>query len=325
MLYPLKFHPIFKEKIWGGQKIKTILEKDFSPLPNCGESWEISGVEDNISVVREGPLAGRDLKSLISEFKEELIGKRIYERFETHFPLLIKFIDANEDLSIQVHPDDRFAFERHGTFGKTEMWYIVHSDPQAKLISGFNRPISREIYMEFFNQGKLVELLNEVAAEQGDIFFIPAGRIHTIGKGLLIAEIQQTSDVTYRIYDFDRIDKNGRARELHVEEALDVMDYQYYDNYKVSYNEKINTPLEVVSCEYFTTSKLVVEGLLDRTYNHLDSFVILIDVEGEGIITCNGKKTSVSLGDVILIPNNISTISIESKDGLKLLETFVAS
>jgi len=323
MLYPLKFHPLFKEKIWGGEKIKTVLKKNFSPLSNCGESWEISGVEGNISIVKEGPLNGRDLKSLIDEYKDELVGRHVYRKYNNQFPLLIKFIDANDDLSIQVHPDDEQAFKRHRSFGKTEMWYTMQADQGAKLINGFNRPVTREMYLEYFNQGRLVELLNQEEVEEGNIYFIPAGRVHTIGKGLLIAEIQQTSDVTYRIYDFERRDNDGKTRELHIEEALEVIDYQFYDDYKVSYKEKINDAVQVVSCDYFKTNKLVVEGRIERTYQGLDSFVILINVQGEGSIISNDRKTSVSIGEVILIPSSLNSIFIESDKGLRLLEIYV--
>ena len=231
-LYPLKFDPIFKDKIWGGNKIKSILNKDCSPLPNCGETWELSSVDGNISVISNGWLRGTPLDAAIERFKNRLIGRTCYEKHGVLFPLLIKFIDANDDLSIQVHPNDALAKERHGSFGKTEMWYVMQSDIGSSLISGFNQEMNREKYLDYFNTGRLTEILNRENVKQGDIFFVPAGRVHTIGKGLLIAEIQQTSDVTYRIYDFDRKDEQGNARELHLEEALDAIDYSFYDNYK---------------------------------------------------------------------------------------------
>ena len=213
-LYPLKFKTIYKEKIWGGHKINTHLNKDFSPLDNCGETWEISGVEGNISITENGNLSGKSLTELIKEYKSELVGNSVYEKFGNEFPLLIKFIDANADLSVQVHPNDELAEKRHGSKGKTEMWYIFQADENSSLISGFKRPLDKKVYQDHLASGSLDQILNREKVETGDVFFIPAGRVHTIGKGILLTEIQQTSDVTYRIYDFDRIDKNGNKREL---------------------------------------------------------------------------------------------------------------
>jgi mannose-6-phosphate isomerase len=323
MLYPLKFHPICKEKIWGGKKIKTHLRKDFSPLKNCGESWEISGVNGNVSVVRDGIQKGKDLKSLISEFKGDLIGVRVYQKYGNEFPLLIKFIDASEDLSIQVHPDDELANSRHRSFGKTEMWYILHADPDASLICGFNQPVDKEMYLDYFNSGRLVELLNREKVKAEDTFFIPAGRIHTIGKGLLLAEIQQSSDVTYRIYDFERADEQGNKRELHIEEALEAIDFQYSDQYKTHYVDKINDPIKLASCVYFTTNKLNIRGTMERSYNDLDSFVVLICVEGKGKIRNDQTDIPLTLGEVIMIPSCIKRIIIESENQVKMLETYV--
>jgi len=219
-LYPLKFKTIFKDKIWGGQKIKTYLHKDFSPLPNCGETWEISGVKSDVSVVNGGALDGETLADLLEQFKGELVGEKVYAHFGNIFPLLVKFIDANDDLSIQVHPNDELAKKRHNSFGKTEMWYVIESDPGSTLISGFNKEMTQQEYLDKLNSGHIMDILNRENANAGDVFFLPAGRVHTIGKGLLVAEIQQTSDITYRIYDFDRVDANGHKRELHTQEAL---------------------------------------------------------------------------------------------------------
>jgi mannose-6-phosphate isomerase len=223
-LYPLKFKTIFKDKIWGGQKIKTYLGKDFGSLPNCGETWEISGVKTDVSVVDGGALNGESLADLLEQYKDELVGKKIYNHFGNIFPLLVKFIDANDWLSIQVHPNDELAKKRHNSFGKTEMWYIIESDPGSTLIAGFNQQIDEKIYLEKLNSGHLMDILNKETADAGDVFFLPAGRVHTIGKGLLLAEIQQTSDITYRIYDFDRVDDKGNKRELHTQEALAALD-----------------------------------------------------------------------------------------------------
>ena len=323
-MYPIKFHPIYKEKIWGGEKLRTILNKNFTPLSNCGESWEISGVKDNVSIVKNGALAGQNLVDLIREYKGDLVGKKVYKRHSSEFPLLIKFIDANDDLSIQVHPNDDLAMKRHDSFGKTEMWYIVEADPDARLISGFNRTLDAGSFRDIFNRGRIEEVLNVEKAETDDVFFIPAGRIHTIGKGLLVAEIQQTSDVTYRLYDFDRIDANGHRRELHIEESIEAMDYQFYNDYKTSYIEKTNQAVELVNCSYFTTNKLLLTGSITRDYTDLDSFVILICLEGEGNVHSQDGTYTIKMGETILIPSTIKNIRIESSDNLKLLETFIS-
>ena len=322
-LYPLKFKTIFKDKIWGGEKIKTYLGKDFSPLPNCGETWEISGVDGNVSIVDNGPLQGTSLTELLEKYKGELVGNHIFKQFGNEFPLLIKFIDANEDLSIQVHPNDDLAKKRHNSFGKTEMWYVLQADEGATLISGFNQLLDEKIYLEKFNSGYLTDILNKEEVAKGDVFFLPAGRVHTIGKGLLIAEIQQTSDITYRIYDFDRVDDQGNKRELHVEEALAAIDYTYHKEYKTKYSLKKNDPETVVSCPYFTTNILDFNKNTSRNYEVLDSCVIHICVEGSYTIIYNNERYDVNLGDCIMLPHAINHIDIETHAGFKILETHV--
>lgn len=323
-LYPLKFKTIFKDKLWGGHKIKSVLGKDFGALPNCGETWEISGVQGNISEVDNGHLAGQDLRSLIGQFKQELVGKKVYDQFGVEFPLLIKFIDANDDLSIQVHPDDELARKRHNSFGKTEMWYVLQADEGAKLITGFNQPMTKEHYLEAFNNGQLTDILNQEDVKTDDVYYLPAGRVHTIGKGLMIAEIQQTSDITYRIYDFDRTDAAGNKRELHVEEALDAIDYQYYDEYKTLYSNELNTVNSIVESPYFHTSKLELTETLHRDHSQLDSFTIYICLEGEGTLQTEGApETKVSKGDSLLVPAALKQLTWVPDGSLKLLETYV--
>ncbi|MEK6477688.1 type I phosphomannose isomerase catalytic subunit [Catalinimonas sp. 4WD22] len=322
-LYPLKFRTIFKDKIWGGEKIKTILGKDFSPLPNCGETWEISGVEGNISEVAEGALAGKNLKELIQQYQGELVGERVYGKFQDEFPLLVKFIDANDDLSIQVHPDDALAKKRHNSFGKTEMWYIFQADEGSKLISGFNQPMSKEKYLEAFNSGKLTEILNQEPVKADDVFFLPAGRVHTIGKGLLLAEIQQTSDITYRIYDFDRTDAQGNKRELHVDEALDAIDYRHYEAYKTKYEPKLNEAVKLASCQYFETNRIEANRAIERNYQGLDSFVIYVCMEGEAEIIADGKGYPMQKGDSYLIPASIQHTKLTTSSKFKMLESYV--
>ena len=324
-LYPLKFKTIFKDKIWGGKKIETILNKDFSPLPNCGETWEISGVKNDVSIVENGVFKGLSLIDLLEKNKEALVGKKVYDRFGNAFPLLVKFIDANEDLSIQVHPNDEMAKKRHGSFGKTEMWYVIQSDENASLISGFNQAVDKELYLKKFNAGSLTDILNKEPANAGDVFFLPAGRVHTIGKGLLIAEIQQTSDVTYRIYDFDRVDDKGQKRDLHVDEALDAIDYSYYDNYKTHYGHQKNETENVVECPYFTTNILAFDKDFSRNYSNLDSFVIHVCVEGTYTLNYGGlEELIVNTGDCILIPAQTQQIELQTKAGFKILESYIS-
>jgi mannose-6-phosphate isomerase len=322
-MYPLLFKTIFKDKIWGGEKIKTILGKDFSPLPNCGETWEISGVKGNISIVKEGPLAGKDLVSLIEEYKGQLVGEKVYKQFKHEFPLLIKFIDANDDLSIQVHPDDALAKERHDSFGKTEMWYILQADKGAKLNSGFNRPIDEEIYLKHLDNNTLDEILNFEKVEAGDVFFLPAGRVHYIGKGVCLAEIQQTSDITYRIYDFDRVDDKGDKRELHTDLALAAIDYKHYGEYKVQYSSKKNEPSSLVECPYFTTNLLELESPVSRDYSAVDSFVIYICTEGTLSIDYKQGILKIKKGDSVLLPALFKSVLLLPSGNSKVLEVYV--
>ncbi|MDP4205017.1 MAG: mannose-6-phosphate isomerase [Bacteroidota bacterium] len=324
-LYPLKFSPILKDKIWGGSKLKTCFNKEFAPLPNAGESWELSGVEGNISEITNGYLAGNDLQDLIEVFMGELVGDKVYERFGEEFPLLIKFIDANDDLSIQVHPGDELSKERHNAFGKTEMWYVLQADPGAKLISGFSKQIDKEVYLKHLEENTLEEILNSEEVKAGDVFFIPAGRVHAIGKGLLIAEIQQTSDVTYRIYDYNRRDDKGETRELHTELALDAIDFTYHDNYRTKYTAAPNESSELVTCQYFTTNLLTLGKSIEKDYNDLDSFIIYICLEGEYILGYNsGQTLKVQKGETILVPACLENFTLSPvTEEVKLLEVYI--
>ena len=325
MLYPLTFETIFKDKIWGGQKIKTILGKNFSPLPNCGETWEVSDVEGNVSVVNEGSLQGKSLHNLVEQYKGELVGKHVYEQYGNRFPLLVKFIDANDDLSIQVHPDDKLAKERKSGFGKTEMWYIMQADEGAKLNSGFNREVTKEEYVKAVADNTIQGLLNIEPAQPGDVFFLPAGRVHYIGKGLLLAEIQQTSDTTYRIYDFDRVDATtGQKRELHTELAVDAINYHHFDHYKTQYDKKLNESVNAVTSDYFVTNVLNFNEEVAHDYSHIDSFVILICVAGGLTLeTQGGYSTSLNMGQCVLIPASVNNITLIPDGDMTVLETYV--
>ena len=322
-LYPLKFTPICKDKIWGGNKLNELLNKEFPQLPNCGETWEISGVQDEVSVVSNGFLKDNTIEELIEVYMGDLVGEKVYDQFGNEFPLLIKFIDANDNLSIQVHPNDELALERHDAFGKTEMWYVVQADPGAQLISGFNREIDKETYLTLFNNGQLEEILNYEEVKAGDVFFIPAGRIHAIGKGIVVAEIQQTSDVTYRIYDFNRVDENDNARELHTDLAADAIDYQFEKNYRTEYREIDNVPVKLVECKYFTTNILALSHVVERDFSQLDTFVIYICLEGDLTLNWEGKSLDITKGDSVLVPALINVFSLMPVEGkAKLLEVF---
>ena len=319
-LYPLTFDPIYKEKIWGGDKIKTILGKDFGKIDNCGESWELSGVQGDESSVAEGALKGQTLPVLIQNFKSDLVGKSVFEKFGNEFPLLIKFLDAQKDLSIQVHPDDDLAKEKHAGFGKTEMWYILDADKGSELISGFNTSLTKEEFREKIKNGNAESVLNYEKANRGDVFFIPAGRIHTTGKGLFLAEVQQTSDTTYRVYDFNRVDKNGEKRELHIEDALEALDFEVQKTYRTEYQNK--EEVNLVTCPYFITNRIQVSGTLTRDYSNKDSFVILMNVGEPLTLLVNGESYPISKGQTFLIPALFNQLELKGNQG-ELLEISV--
>jgi len=322
-LYPLKFKTIFKDKIWGGHKIETYLHKSIGNLPNCGETWEISGVKSDVSVVEGGELQGQSLADLLEKFQGELVGEKVYKHFGNIFPLLVKFIDANDDLSVQVHPNDELAKKRHNSFGKTEMWYVIEADPGSSLIAGFNREMTEKEYVDALNSGHIMDILNKEDVKAGDVFFLPAGRVHTIGKGLLIAEIQQTSDITYRIYDFDRVDDKGNKRELHTEEALAAIDYKHYPEYKTLYTPKKNEDVHLVTCPYFTTNVLDYTHSVDKDYSNLDSFVIYVCIEGEFTIKHNDLAYPVKMGECILLPKTVDKVELKTTSGFKILESYI--
>ena len=323
-LYPIKFSPIYKDKIWGGDKIRTVLNKDFGLLPNCGESWEISGVEGEESVVLNGFLTENTLNELVEVYMDELVGLKVYKKFGNEFPLLIKFIDAMDDLSIQVHPDDELSKERHNAYGKTEMWYIVQADPGASLISGFSKEVSKEEYLESVTNNTLTKILNTEQVQAGDVFFIPAGRVHAIGKGIVVAEIQQTSDITYRIYDFNRTDDAGNPRELHTDLAVDSIDFKTEESYKTAYELKLNSPVSLVDCPYFTTNILEFDTVQHKDIEELDSFVIYICTEGGFSITAEDQEpVSVSKGESVLIPASLGYYHLEPQTKSKVLEVYI--
>jgi mannose-6-phosphate isomerase len=323
MLYPLKFKPVFRPKIWGGTKIRTTLGLDFSPLPNCGEAWVMSGVPGNQTVIANGFLEGNELNELLEIYMDELVGEKVFAKFSHEFPILVKFIDASDYLSIQVHPDDELAAKRRIGNGKTEMWYILDADPGAELISGFNREMTRDSYLGYLRENRIKEVLNVEKVKRGDVFYIPSGRVHALGPGILLAEIQQTSDTTYRIYDWDRLDDQGNPRELHNDLALDAIDFQKHDSYRTNYREAINRPVNLVDSPFFTTSMLALDRPAEKDYTFLDTFVIYVCVEGSADIAYELEKVSVSAGEVVLIPAAMEQIVLIPKPACKILEVYI--
>ena len=320
ILYPLKFEPILKKRIWGGEKLKTLLHKN-SAHQNIGESWELSDVEGDTSIVSNGSLKGKSLKQLLLEFKQDLIGLHNHRIFGNKFPLLIKFIDAKEDLSIQLHPNDELAAKRHDSFGKTEMWYVMQADKNSNLIVGFNQKVTPKLYLKHLKDKTLPKILNFNKVKAGDTYFIEVGRIHAIGAGVLLAEIQQTSDITYRVYDWDRKDEHGNERELHNDLALDAIDFDMDDNFKVQYSNVENQSNEMVKCPYFTTNYLHLTSTLKKE-NHHDSFMIYICVEGSAIIITENHSETINAGETVLMPAAITNFEISSEN-VKLLEVYV--
>ena len=320
-MQPIKFNPLLVQTLWGGEKIIPFKHLH-SDLTQVGESWEISGVKGNETVVSEGEFKGKKLNELVDELKGKLIGEANYKRFGNDFPLLIKFIDARQELSIQVHPTDELAQKRGKLRGKTEMWYIMDSDENAKLRAGMKEKITPEQYKQMVENDTITEAIAEYKVKEGDCFFLPAGRIHSIGTGCFLAEIQQTSDVTYRIYDFKRKDKDGNYRELHTEEAAECIDYNVEPNYRTEYTPVKNEGVALVECPYFTTAVYDLNEPMTLDYSELDSFVILIGLKGSGEITDNeGNTTTLCEGETILIPATTSEVKVTGN--IKFLETYV--
>lgn len=316
----IKFEPLLKQTLWGGSKIIPFKHLD-AQLENVGESWEISGVSGNETIVANGQYKGMSLNQLVRELKGSLVGEENYQRFGDEFPLLIKFIDACQDLSIQVHPTDEIAHRQGKSRGKTEMWYTLESAPGAQLYNGLKQQITPEQYKEMVANDTITDALARYEVKEGDVFFIPAGRIHAIGAGCFVAEIQQTSDVTYRIYDFKRKDKNGNYRELHTQLASESIDYTVLDNYRTDYEPVKNEGTQVVTCPYFTTAVYDLDEPMTLDYSELDSFVILIAVKGGGQLISEGEEMSFQMGDTVLLPATTKEVKVEGT--VKFLETYV--
>ena len=324
-MYPLKFQPILKSTIWGGEKIIPFKHLDCQQA-QVGESWEISDVPGDESVVANGADAGKNLTQMVNEYKGALVGEANYTRFNGKFPLLIKFIDAQDDLSIQVHPDDELAMKRHNSMGKTERWYVIdNANGKAHLRSGLSKQITPDEYAAMIADNTICDALADYAVKPGDVFFLPAGRIHSIGAGCFIAEIQQTSNITYRIYDFNRKDANGKTRELHTDLAREAINYEVLDDYRTKYEPLKDEPVELVACPYFTTSLYDMTEEISCDYSELDSFVIFICMEGSCKMVDNeGNELTVNAGESILLPATTQDITITPESAnVKLLETYV--
>ena len=322
VLYPLKFKPIFKDKIWGGRKIKEQLGLDFGSLPNCGEVWLLSGLWDEQSEVANGDFKGDEINDLVETFMGDLVGESVFDKYGEQFPMLLKIIDANDWLSVQVHPDDELAEKRGIGNGKTEMWYVMHADKDAELVMGFNREMTRMDYVKVMKNNTLREVLNYEKVEAGDVFFIPAGRVHALGPDIMVAEIQQTSDTTYRIYDWDRINEAGMSRELHIPQSVEAIDFAIPDQYKIEVQDVMNKTVPVVDCQYFVTNLLQLQGEMEKDYSNLDSFVILLCTEGNFSLVWENGAVFVKQGECVLIPNIIKKVSIRAERYCKLLEVY---
>ncbi len=322
-LYPLKFEPVLKEKMWGGTSLVNRFNKKGDPQKKYGESWELSAISGNLSVIANGFLAGNNIQELIEVYMGDITGDNVYDKFGIEFPLLIKIIEAREDLSIQVHPDNVLARERHNAYGKTEMWYILESVKESKIYTGFREPVTRESYLEALNDGELEKLLNVENPVPGNVFFTTAGRIHAIGAGILLVEIQQTSDITYRIFDWNRKKPDGKSRELHTGLALDAIDFNAAGQNRIEKNLTLNKTENLVNCEFFTTNVIDFNETISKDYTLFDSFIIYICTEGEFLIRWEGSSEPVIKGETVLLPAMIKEVTLEPAGKAKLLEVFI--
>ena len=326
-LYPLKFLPLFKNVIWGGNRLKDY-GFNYDPLPNCGELWALSSVKDHESVIANGFLAENTLNEAIEIYMGDLVGDKVYNRYGTEFPLLVKLIDAARDLSIQVHPDDELAQRRGMPQGKTEMWYVMQADPGASLISGFRRDTTPEEYTAALAAGHLTDLLHAEEPEPGDVYFIPAGRVHALGKGLMVAEIQQTSDCTYRIYDYDRVDKDGKKRQLHTAEAMDAIDFSGISSSAgghahTHYHAHLNETTTIADCPYFTTRLIPFDTPIRKNLEEQDTFVLYLCVEGLAAVKSMETIVPIHVGECVLVPAVADSVELFCEGPAKLLEVTI--
>lgn len=318
-LYPLLFSPILKEKIWGGNRLRELFNKEASG--KIGESWELSAVEDNISVISNGVLKGTSLDALINTYTYQILGKKVFNTFGNKFPLLFKFIDATDDLSVQLHPDNALSMERHSSFGKTEMWYIMSAENNARLILGFKEHVTQQDFEKAVATNTIPDIIKEVPVKKGDSYFIAPGTVHAIGAGIVLAEIQQTSDITYRLYDWDRPDLDGKMRTLHIEESKQAINFNLEEPKLATHKEQQGVQL-LKSTPYFETNKLVLNGTIKRDLKYLDSFIVYMCVAGSATITSNHTNEVVASGQTILIPHTLANVEIKGNDAI-LLEVYI--
>lgn len=320
-LYPFVFDPILKEKIWGGNRLETVLRH--KAMNHCGESWEVSGLVGDESVIANGFLAENNLNELLEIYMTDLVGERNYEKYGLGFPLLIKFIDANDNLSVQVHPDDELAQRKYGQSGKTEMWHVIAAEPGAGLYVGFNQKVTKEQYVQAVENGTLAEMLKFYPVQPGDTFMIPAGTVHAIGKGVLLAEIQQPSDVTFRIFDWNRVDDEGNPRELHTAEALEAIDFDLnLGTFKVDYKPELNKTIPLVHSEYFNTNLIEFDQVLTKSFAQIDSFVIYMCLEGFMHLEYGDEHIVFKTGDVVLIPAEMEEVTFVPGENARMLEVY---
>jgi len=324
-LYPLKFETVLKEKVWGGNALVSRFNKKSTGSQQVGESWELSAVADNQSVISNGFLAGNNIEELIEVYMGDITGDAIFEKFGNEFPLLIKFIEAQQDLSIQVHPDDDLAKKRHKAYGKTEMWYVLECKKGSKIYTGFKEGVTKKIYEEALMNGKIEEIMNVESVEAGDAFFTPAGRVHAIGAGIVLVEIQQTSDITYRIFDWNRKGSGKEKRELHTELALDAIDFNQTGENKIRIKPELNKSENLVNCEYFNTNIITFNKSIDKDYYSFDSFVVYICIEGEFLICWDGNSEKVTKGETVLLPAMIKEVTLKPMNEARLLEVYINS
>ncbi len=322
-LYPLKFEPILKDKIWGGTRLRTMLYKEISDANCCGESWEVSGLVGDESMIINGFLAENNLNELLEIYMTELVGEKNYEKYGLGFPLLIKFIDAQDNLSVQVHPNDELAQRKYGQSGKTEMWHVIASEPGSGLYVGFNKTVSKAQFEEAIANGTVEEVLQFYPVQPGDTFMIPAGTVHAIGKGVLLAEIQQPSDITFRVFDWNRVDDEGNSRELHVQEALEAIDFDHQtDNFKVEYQPQLNKTVRLVRSQYFNTSLLEFDQPLNKSFVEIDSFVIYMCLDGQILLAYGDERERLETGEVVLIPAEMEEVQLLPARKSKVLEVY---
>ncbi len=324
-LYPLKFVPVLKERVWGGKSLAARYGKKTDPGTRIGESWEISGIQGDISQVANGFLEGNSLEEIIEVYMGDIVGEDVFEKFGREFPLLVKLIDAADDLSVQVHPDDDLARERHHAWGKTEMWYILEAPDDALIYTGFKKEMSRESFIRSLEEGNIDKILNTEKPLPGDVFFLPPGRIHAIGKGVLLAEITQASDITYRIWDWNRNGLDGNPREMHTELAIDAIDYKSYDSYKQKTDPQLNSTVNLIDCDYFTASIIEADRKMKKDYSLIDSFVVYICTEGRAVLEWEDNKMDMNRGETVLVPAIMNSLLINPDPATRMLEVYIRS